>query len=74
MAHKISKADAIKKYERELKNKELIKQGKQVKSNRWERKRKAREESKKKWYDMLTRRGGLAKEDKSKENKEDVQE
>lgn len=67
MGHKISKEEAVSKYEHDMHNRELIKQGKKINSSRRQRKRKLREESKKKWYEMLKLRGGLAKKDKDKE-------
>jgi len=60
MAHKISKAEAIQKYENEKEIQELAKQGK-YKSTRAERKRKMRELKHLRFMDMLKIRGGLFK-------------
>lgn len=64
MTHKISKEDAILKYERELEKIELQKQGKLVKSDRLEKKRKRRESKYQKFVNILKSRGGHAEQKK----------
>jgi len=68
MAHKISREEAIEKYENEKRIQKLIKEGKPYKSNRAERKRKFRELKKMTFMDKLKARGGLKTEKKDKKD------
>jgi len=69
MARKISKAEAIEKYENEKKIQQLLKEGKPYKSKRVEGKRKMKEIKHTRFMDMLRLRGGLFKPKKKKSTK-----
>lgn len=70
MAHKISRAEAIQKYENEKEIQQMLKDGKSYKSTRVERKRKMRELKYATFMDKLKIRGGLFKPKKKKEAKD----
>jgi 3-methyladenine DNA glycosylase Tag len=70
MSHRITKEEAIQKYERELQNRELIKKGEKIKSTRAERKKLLTQSKYEKFVNMLKSRGGHISQKKKKEKKE----
>jgi len=61
MTHRISKAEAIQKYEREKEIQQLLKDGKPYKSDRFKRRIEKRETKQKTFIEKLKLRGGLFK-------------
>ena len=72
MGHKITKEEAIQKYESEMENRKLIEQGIQIKSKRAERKRATRIKKKATFLEMLKNRGGLFKPKPKKVKKNEM--
>lgn len=69
MSHRISKTDALKKYERDMENRKLIRRGIPISSRRLEKKRKKMLTRRQRFIEMLQSRGGYYKQKENKKEK-----